>query len=117
MKSAEDEEHSEDVGPDELEVGVVADVRERQPADDNRRGRRDQVDERGRRLVAATRRAHQITYPIANATHIAIRNPIPFPIVIPAASEATLVVNGLTIEATTPVAAPRKMIAAATVRS
>jgi len=68
----------------------------------------------------ATRRAYRITKAIASGTstnHIAIRSPIPSPIVIPAASDATPVANGFTVEASTPVPAPRKMIAAPTIRS
>ena len=69
---------------------------------------------------AWTRCEYQITNAIASETrtnHIAIRRPIPSPIVIPAASEATPVENGLTVEAITPLPAPRKMIAAAVMRS
>ena len=47
----------------------------------------------------------------------AIRRPIPSPMLMPAASEATPVANGLTVEPITPEPAPRKMIAAATIRS
>ena len=42
---------------------------------------------------------------------------MPSPMVIPAASEATPVENGLTVDPITPEPAPRKMIAAATMRS
>ena len=45
------------------------------------------------------------------------RRPIPSPRLMPAASEATPVANGLTVEHSTPVPAPRKMIEAATIRS
>ena len=45
------------------------------------------------------------------------RSPIPSPTSIPAASEATPVANGFTVEASTPVPAPRKMIAAPVTRS
>ena len=45
------------------------------------------------------------------------RSTIPSPTSMPAASEATPVANGLTVEASTPVPAPRKMIDAATMRS
>ena len=46
-----------------------------------------------------------------------IRTAIPSPRLMPAASEATPVANGFTVEHRTPVPAPRKMIAAATMRS
>src|SRR3954453_22548338 len=67
-----------------------------------------------------TFRAYQITYPIAretSVTHSAIRRPIPSPMLVPAASEATPVAKGLTVEPTTPAPARRKMIAAPTIRS
>ena len=48
---------------------------------------------------------------------MAIRRPIPSPRLIPAASDATPVANGLTVEHSTPEPAPRKMIDAATMRS
>ena len=55
---------------------------------------------------------------IATSTiHIAIRTPMPSPRLMPAASEATPVANGFTVEHSTPVPAPRKTIAAATMRS
>ena len=48
---------------------------------------------------------------------MAMRSPIPSPMLIPAESDATPVANGLTVEASTPDPAPRKMIDAATIRS
>src|SRR3954462_3183587 len=69
---------------------------------------------------ALTFRAYQITYPTGGETsgpHGAIRRPIPSPMLVPAASEATPVAKGLTVEPITPAPAPRKMIAAPTIRS
>ena len=43
--------------------------------------------------------------------------PMPSPIEIPAASDATPVANGLTVDARTPTPAPTKIVAAATMRS
>ena len=55
---------------------------------------------------------------IATSTiHIAIRTPMPSPMLTPAASKATPVANGLTVEHSTPEPAHRKMIDAATRRS
>ena len=50
-------------------------------------------------------------------TNMRSLRPIPSPRLIPAASEATPVANGFTVEHSTPVPAPRKMIEAATIRS
>ena len=66
------------------------------------------------------RRAYQITYAIAAATSTiqsAIRRPMPVPMLTPAASDATPVENGLTVEPMMPAPEPRKMIDAATSRS
>ena len=49
--------------------------------------------------------------------NIATRRPMPSPTPIPAASEATPVANGLTVDASTPAPHPRKMIAAPVMRS
>ena len=46
-----------------------------------------------------------------------MRRPMPSVMLMPAASDATPVANGFTVEATTPVPAPRKMMATATMRS
>ena len=45
------------------------------------------------------------------------RTPSPSLMLMPAASDATPVANGFTVDASTPVPAPRKMIATATIRS
>ena len=42
---------------------------------------------------------------------------MPSPIEMPAASEATPVANGFTVEASTPIPAPTRIVAAATIRS
>ncbi len=56
--------------------------------------------------------------PIATTTiQSRMRRPMPSPMLIPAASEATPVAKGLTVEPITPLPAPRKTIAAATRRS
>src|SRR6476469_9216414 len=48
---ADDDEDDYEEGPDELQVAVVADLRERQAAHDHGRCRRDEVHEAGRRLI------------------------------------------------------------------
>ena len=49
-----------------------------------------------------------------NTTNIKKRKPIPSPIEIPTACEATPVANGLTVEAKQPTCEPTKTIATAT---
>jgi hypothetical protein len=46
-----------------------------------------------------------------------MRSPMPSPTPIPAASEATPVANGLTVEARVPTPAPTMMVTAPTMRS
>ena len=67
-----------------------------------------------------TRRAYHSTYSTAMAVKTAYmisRSPIPFPSATSAASEATPVANGLTVEASVPTPAPTRMIPTPTSRS
>src|SRR5690348_2015213 len=62
---------------------------------------------------ALTRRAYHSTYVTvraANTTYMISRRPMPSPSATPAASEATPVANGLTVEASVPTPAPTMMI-------
>jgi hypothetical protein len=50
-------------------------------------------------------------------TYMISRNPMPSPSATPAASEATPVANGFTVEASVPTPAPTMMIPTPTIRS